>query len=646
MTRPAMPPPWRHQTEAADAVIALLRERDRVQLHMACGTGKTRVGAMVASALDADLAVWAVPTIELMAQTGAEVARFLPGRRLIYVGASHEKALGGVETSNDPVEIARRIDRRTLVVTTYQSIALLGVALQSLRRQADIIVGDEAHKSAGLSGRMFGRWLDDRVIAARKRLPMTATPRVVVSGIAGFDVLSMDNDAAFGPVAYRYPFAQAVADGVICDVDALVPIIEGADTPEARAQSLLTARDRYSLHKVLSFHATIDEASQFAEVLRAAGAPAFHLSGRSSRRQIDAVRARLGAGEPTIVTNARLFSEGIDVPALDAVFFSTFKRSVVDITQQIGRAVRRAPGKDRGYVILPPAATDDLSVTLEKGRFRPMWEIVSGILDTRQMTDERVDRGSVPAPPQPPMVVGGTVQARGIVTDEFARLLEIRRIGIADYAWARTAERVVSYIKAGGKPYSAKSPYRSWMIEAARTRKANGLSAEQRGAFQRVEDAQNAIIKQRYERLERYVSSVERGGKRSESLTEEINKLARNKRFADLHVRLEKARRASSSSTKERIEKFLDAYESGGIPNQIDQNIYATLLKGGSHQEFSARFTAIHSKRMAEAEQERQSRIATVAELRSAGLTVKHIAERTGHAIGTVRRYLAEAGYE
>ena len=54
-----------------------------------------------------------------------------------------------------------------------------------------------------------------------------------------------------------------------------------------------------------------------------------------------------------ILSNARCLSEGIDVPALDAVMFLNPKNSIVDIIQSVGRVMRKAEGKNFGYIILP-----------------------------------------------------------------------------------------------------------------------------------------------------------------------------------------------------------------------------------------------------------------------------------------------------
>src|SRR5699024_2884719 len=57
--------------------------------------------------------------------------------------------------------------------------------------------------------------------------------------------------------------------------------------------------------------------------------------------------------ECRILTNARCLSEGVDVPDLDAVMFLNPRNSQVDVVQSVGRVMRRAEGKDYGYIILP-----------------------------------------------------------------------------------------------------------------------------------------------------------------------------------------------------------------------------------------------------------------------------------------------------
>lgn len=85
-----------------------------------------------------------------------------------------------------------------------------------------------------------------------------------------------------------------------------------------------------------------------------------------------------------ILTNARCLSEGIDVPALDAVVFFDTRESIVDIVQSVGRVMRKAEGKDYGYIILPvgipSSKLKDYNSYIEKdAQFKGIWKIIKAL---------------------------------------------------------------------------------------------------------------------------------------------------------------------------------------------------------------------------------------------------------------------------
>jgi len=85
-----------------------------------------------------------------------------------------------------------------------------------------------------------------------------------------------------------------------------------------------------------------------------------------------------------ILTNARCLSEGIDVPALDAVVFFDTRDSIVDIVQSVGRVMRKAEGKDYGYIILPvgipSSKLKDYNSYIEKdAQFKGIWKIIKAL---------------------------------------------------------------------------------------------------------------------------------------------------------------------------------------------------------------------------------------------------------------------------
>ena len=94
------------------------------------------------------------------------------------------------------------------------------------------------------------------------------------------------------------------------------------------------------------------------------------------------LKAPIPEGECRILSNARCLSEGVDVPALDAVLFLSPRNSLVDVVQSVGRGMRKAPGKDYGYVILPVAI--DSSESPEKAlsnnkRFKVVWDVLNAL---------------------------------------------------------------------------------------------------------------------------------------------------------------------------------------------------------------------------------------------------------------------------
>lgn len=94
------------------------------------------------------------------------------------------------------------------------------------------------------------------------------------------------------------------------------------------------------------------------------------------------LKAPVGDDECRILTNARCLSEGVDVPALDAVLFLHPRNSVVDVVQSVGRVMRRSEEKDYGYIILPVAVPAGVSPSAALGnnrRFKTVWQVLNAL---------------------------------------------------------------------------------------------------------------------------------------------------------------------------------------------------------------------------------------------------------------------------
>ena len=486
------------QSDAIAKVVAGLAEHDRGRLVLPCGTGKSVVSLWIAEQMAGigGRVLYLVPSIALMNQTMREWARQrdpnIPHR---YIGVCSDTRAGhtaedaplvelAMPVTTDPQRIASQLAvtdsaAMTAVFCTYQSLSLIADAQSSDGSAAgaapefDLVLCDEAHRTTGIedaagpkAGKAAGRTItpysfihDPAKVRARKRLFMTATPRVyteaakrrVETNQRDFDIYSMDDPEVYGPELYRMSFGDAVEGGHLTDYKVLViavaenPVLDAYDsividderpfsiqeavrfagcwdgladptttTPEGRVTG--AASPRGAAKRVIAFTNRIRN-SQLVErywnpVINAVasavhgraavgGGPELlacevrHVDGSKNALERADTIAWLRTGDADgacrIVTNARCLTEGIDVPALDAVIFLEPKQSQIDVIQAVGRVMRRAPHKDVGYVILPvvvPSGTSLLDDAVLNGSdFKAVWKVLKAL----RSHDERLD---------------------------------------------------------------------------------------------------------------------------------------------------------------------------------------------------------------------------------------------------------------
>ncbi|GAA7154709.1 hypothetical protein BD0047_06580 [Helicobacter pylori] len=84
-----------------------------------------------------------------------------------------------------------------------------------------------------------------------------------------------------------------------------------------------------------------------------------------------------------VLSNARCLSEGVDVPALDSIIFFDGKSAMVDIIQAVGRVMRKAKRKQRGYIILPIALEEseikNLDEAVNNTNFKNIWKVLKAL---------------------------------------------------------------------------------------------------------------------------------------------------------------------------------------------------------------------------------------------------------------------------
>ncbi len=84
-----------------------------------------------------------------------------------------------------------------------------------------------------------------------------------------------------------------------------------------------------------------------------------------------------------VLSNARCLSEGVDVPALDSIVFFDGKSAMVDIIQAVGRVMRKAKRKKKGYIILPIALEEseiqNLDEAVNNTNFKNIWKVIKAL---------------------------------------------------------------------------------------------------------------------------------------------------------------------------------------------------------------------------------------------------------------------------
>lgn len=266
------------------------------------------------------------------------------------------------------------------------------------------------------------------------------------------ELATMDNELTYGPEFHRLSFGDAVERGLLTDYKVLVLTIdESVIAPKLQQQFAavdgeLTLDDASKLigcwnglakragtapdgtgfaagetpmRRAVAFARDIKSSKQVAEMFpvvvtryqelldehendgqhveatnRGLTCAVHHVDGTYNALERNAELAWLkgvvAEDECRILTNARCLSEGVDVPALDAVLFLHPRNSVVDVVQSVGRVMRKAEAKEYGYVILPVAVPQGVEPSAALGdnlRFKVVWQVLNAL----RSHDERFD---------------------------------------------------------------------------------------------------------------------------------------------------------------------------------------------------------------------------------------------------------------
>ncbi len=434
------PKPYRpdpHQAQAVQQVIKEFKVEHRTQAIMACGTGKTFAALWVAEALKPKTVLVLVPSIALLSQTLKEWSKATSwGERFTYMAVCSDDTVGKQEddvvlrptdldfpTSTDPKEIKKFLQSSSsnvrIIFSTYQSSAMVAKAMKG--QTFDLGIFDEAHKTTGSKKTHFTEAHQDKFISIRKRLYMTATPRIYKinqrNQEGDFDVLSMDDPKIYGREAYKLSFGEAARKKIICNykivittIDPrrldpkLLPISKTLVKKEhlpsdwvAKSAALAQAIEETKAKRIITFHSRIKLAKELASdgpqgiQTHLKGFGTFHVSGEDSASKRESDIEDFKNSPKGLITNARCLTEGVDVPTVDMVAFMDPKKSTIDIAQAIGRAMRKPRGtssKKIGYIFIPLLVESTKGKLTESSIEETDYKAIADVINAMQELDE------------------------------------------------------------------------------------------------------------------------------------------------------------------------------------------------------------------------------------------------------------------
>ncbi len=450
--------PRPHQERALQALSHRIETADRGQLVMPCGTGKTLTSLWLAERLECSRVLVLLPTLALLRQTAqvwASEARtsFKALKVCSDRGGSDcelEAAdlpvneVGGPVTT-DPTEIASFLagDGRRVLFSTYKSSPRIAEAVAQLEegQEFDLAVCDEGHHCAGLATSDHKTILHDERIPARRRLFVTATPTVFgVKAIgqarhAHAELASMDDVKTFGRVLHHLSFKQAIDEDLLCPYRVVVMPVSDEEVAElVQRRKLVTAdgdhvTDAYTLaaqiaclrtlrrfdcQRLVAFHASVENSKRFAADLETAHSllgdespssfHSTHIDGYMGKVERDGLLHRFSGDDetPQILSNVRLLAEGVDVPGIDAICLVDTHRNTSAIVQAIGRALRTAPGKSVGTILVPVLVEAGQTVedALRYSEHGPVLEVLAALRSIDTEIRHTIDSVRVELGPQ------------------------------------------------------------------------------------------------------------------------------------------------------------------------------------------------------------------------------------------------------
>jgi superfamily II DNA or RNA helicase len=269
------------------------------------------------------------------------------------------ETLSRFDVAHGYIAAGRMYDRRHRVhVASVQTLA------RRMDRVAvpDYVICDEAHHCIGAStwGRVVAEWRSK--LPSLRLIGVTATPE----RLSGEGLGEVFDEMVLGPTTrelvdlgalseYRLfaPAQQLDLSGVKSRMGDFVKgeVAARVDKPAIIGSAVGEYRKRMDGQPAVAFCVSIEHAEHVAEQFRAQGYRAAKLDGTMERSLRKGIVSDFGRGAINVLTSVDVISEGFDVPGIVGAILLRPTQSLGLYLQQVGRALRTAPGKPHAVIL-------------------------------------------------------------------------------------------------------------------------------------------------------------------------------------------------------------------------------------------------------------------------------------------------------
>jgi len=247
------------------------------------------------------------------------------------------------------------------VIASVQTLAARGP--DDWHKQIRLVIPDEAHHY--LKEGTFGKAA--MMFPNAYSVGFTATPQR-----ADGRGLGSHADGIFDTLVEGPTMRDLINQGHLCEYEIVMPAtsfdrehLTIGSTGDFTAKSLRDESERAQIvgdvvanyiiwaagTQCVVFAASVEAAEQIAARFNDVGIPAAAISANTDDYERFGLMRRFAARQIKVLVNCDLLGEGVDVPIIETVIMARATQSLAVFLQQIGRALRPAPGKLRALII-------------------------------------------------------------------------------------------------------------------------------------------------------------------------------------------------------------------------------------------------------------------------------------------------------